>query len=420
MSFLDTIPALAGLTPLRRRILVGTVALVTVVELALAWSTAGTYDIAIWRSFAETVSRIGPIEIYSLDDAGLMVYNHPPLIGWWLTVVNAGSGLGVPFGFLIRLPSIASHVAAVFLILAMVTRRRPEHAWASAIAVAASPLLVIIAGFHGNNDPVMATLLLTSVWLLADRRAPALAGLAFSLAVSVKIIPLVVLPILLIVACAQGQPDPRPDSPPRSVFGALAPRDHLRRFVLGGLPVFVLLWVPPLVLATKGYLSHVMLYNGSGFPRQWGPYQFAEGLGLPQVLLDLYVRPGTYAVVLVCALLPAWLIRHTPDRAPLAVATSLSLLMLISPAWAAQYVAWIAAAVFLIAFRPALGFTIGAGAVYITLYIWWLGDVRPLTTGQIWVLAIGWIALVPVVVAGLRALARDRPPAPAAPRTIGA
>src|SRR5690606_13931565 len=139
----------------------------------------------------------------------------------------------------------------------------------------------------------------------------------------------------------------------------------------------LLLWAPPLVLATKGYLSHVMLYNGSGFPRQWGPYQFLQAVGLPQPLLDLYVRPGTYVVIALCALLPAWFIRRTPERTPLAVGTALSLFLLISPAWAAQYAAWVAAAVFLVALVPALGFTIGAGAVYITLYIWWEGDVRP-------------------------------------------
>jgi hypothetical protein len=396
----DSAPALSRLSPPRRLALAVVVIAVSGLELVLAWSTAGTYDVTIWESFAATVERVGPVRIYALDAAGLMVYNHPPLVGWWLMVVNGGSDLGLPFGFLVRLPSIIAHVFAVFLIFDMVRRRRPQWAWASALGVALSPLLAIIAGFHGNNDPVMATLLLASVWLLVDRRSPLPSGFAFSLAVSVKIIPLVALPILLVVAFRLG-------------------RRELGRFVLGGVPVFALLWVPPLVLATRGYLSHVMLYNGSGFPRQWGPYQFLHGLGAPQGLLDLYVRPGTYAIVLLCALLPAWLIRNTPQRAPLAVATALSLLMLISPAWAAQYVAWIAAAVFLISFLPAAAFTIVAGAVYVTLYLWWEGDVRPMTTGQIWVLSIAWLALVPVVVSGLRALVDGGRPATDPARRTG-
>src|SRR5690606_4282740 len=139
----------------------------------------------IWKSFAASAHTLGPVRMYAPDTVGLMVYNHPPLVGWWLLAVNALADLGIPFGFLIRVPSIAAHVASVFLVYDMVRRRRPGQAWASALAVALTPLLVIIAGFHGNNDPVMAAFLLASVWLLVDRRAPLLAGVAFSLAVSV-------------------------------------------------------------------------------------------------------------------------------------------------------------------------------------------------------------------------------------------
>src|SRR5262249_9148146 len=151
-----------------------------------------------------------------------------------------------------------------------VRRRRGESAGVVAgMVVALSPILLIIAGFHGNNDPVVAALLLAAVWLLVDRRAPVWAGFVFSLAGSGKVTPLVVLPILLVAALALS-------------------RRELIRFVLGGVPVFVLLWVPPLVVATKGYLSHVMAYNGSGFPRQWGIYEFLSIVHAPDWLLWLY------------------------------------------------------------------------------------------------------------------------------------
>src|SRR5690242_730798 len=71
------------------------VLLVTLVELAFAKKTHGTYDINIWQSFAATVDRVGPIKIYSLDSAGLMVYNHPPLVGWYLVLINAINHMGI-------------------------------------------------------------------------------------------------------------------------------------------------------------------------------------------------------------------------------------------------------------------------------------------------------------------------------------
>jgi hypothetical protein len=390
-----------------------TMAVVAIGELLLAWYTAGTYDITIFRSFADTVERVGPVDIYSLDEAGLMVYNHPPLVGWWLEAVGRVAALGVPFGFMIRLPSVLAHAASAYLVYDMVRRRTtPRRALVAGFGVALSPLLVIIAGFHGNNDPVVAVLLLASVWLLVDRRHPGWAGFAYSLAVSVKITPLVVLPILLVAAWALGR-DPSSTksdtSPDRSAPPKAGPFLNItvRRFALGGLPVAVVLWGPPLVLATNGYLRHVMAYNGSGFPRVWGPYQLLTSIGAPDLLLELYARPGTYLVALACALVPAWLIRYTPERLPAATALALSGFVLLSPAWATQYLAWIAAAVFLLELWPALLFTVGAGIVYLILYWQWRGDVRPLEPYQIPILFVAWLVLVPVVVLGIRALRRS-------------
>jgi hypothetical protein len=411
-----------GAAPTHHRLprpLLATVVVVAVFELILAWTTAGTFDVTIFRSFADTVRQVGPVDIYSLDSAGLMVYNHPPLVGWWLAVVSWVASLGVPFGFMIRLPSVVAHAASVYLVFDMVRRRATaRQALVAGFGVALSPLLLIIAGFHGNNDPVVAALLLATVWLLVDRRRPVWAGFAFSLAVSVKITPLVVLPILLVAAWALGRDpgtsenatSPARSAPPQkgTLLNSVMRNHQLRRFLLGGVPVFVVLWGPALVLATNGYLRHVMAYNGSGFPRVWGPYQVLKWLGAPEVLLNLYARPGTYLVALLCALVPAWLIRYTPHRLPAAVALSLSGFLLLSPGWATQYLAWIAAAVFLLELWPALVFTVGAGGVYLILYWQWRGDVRPLEPGQIPILFVAWLVLIPVVVLGMRALLPSR------------
>ena len=51
--------------------------------------------------------------------------------------------------------------------------------------MAVSPVLFVISGFHGNTDPVFVMFALLSVYLLSDRRAPALAGLSIAIALSV-------------------------------------------------------------------------------------------------------------------------------------------------------------------------------------------------------------------------------------------
>jgi hypothetical protein len=375
-------------------------------ELVVAWLTDGTPDIGIWKSFAESAQRVGPIDIYSLsvdgpDRAGLMVYNHPPLIGWWLQVVNGATVIGIPFAFMIRLPSVLAHAATALLVFEVLRVRVPAiTASRSGVLVALSPVLLTIAGFHGNNDPVMAMLTIAAVWLLVDRRHPALAGLAFALALSIKIpVPAIAAPLLLVAAWKLGRRD-------------------LLQFLLGTVPVALVLWLPVVALAGRGFVSHVLGYNGSGFPRQWGPYKFAEFIGVPDGILNFYSGPGTYLVLALAALLPAWLVLRTPAQAPAALGLCVSLFLLISPGWAPQYTSWAAAAVFFIEFWTATAFTLVAGTVYAVLYTWWAGwgmwkyaYVTTLTKGQMAVLGAAWLALAPCVVVGLRLLRRsDVPP----------
>jgi Predicted integral membrane protein len=370
---------------------------VFILELVLAWTTKGTFDVEIWQSFADSVRRVGPIDIYNLplEEAGPMVYNHAPLTGWWLVIVNGLASIGVPVGATVRTATTVAHLLTSFLILAIL-RPRVGETWAlrSAIAVALSPVLVIISGFHGNNDPSVALLTIASVWLLVDRRAPFLAGLAFAAAVSVKLIPVIALPLLLVAAWGVGR------------------ARTLLRLVLGGLTVVVLFWVPVLIWARDGFVTNVLGYDGSGFPRQWGFYQLGVSLEVPQRLLWIYEGKGTYLVLALCALVPAWAIRRQPERAPAALGLSMAMFLFLTPAWATQYGSYPAATIFLVEFWPALITTVVTGLIYVTLYIWWGGDVRTLTPPQYKLLFFAWASLVPVVVAGLRSFLWPRLPWP--------
>jgi hypothetical protein len=369
---------------------------VFLIDLYLASRTNGTYDVTIWRSFAASVARVGPIKIYSLPlgQAGLMVYNHPPLAGWWLVIVNALSHAGVDLGTTMRAATSVAHLITIYLVLAILRRRISER-WAllSAMAVAVSPVMIIISGFHGNNDPTVAMLTIATVYLLVDRRWPAAAGVAYSVAISIKIIPIIALPLLLVAAWALGR------------------RRDLFRFALGGLPVFVLFWVPVLIWARAGFLTNVLGYNGSGFPRQWGLYQGAKTAGVSQGLLDFYAGTGTYIVLALCALLPAWFIRRQPRRAPAALGLSMAMFLLLTPGWAFQYGVYAAAAVFFVEFWSALVVMAGSGAVYVAFYYHWRGDVQTLTHNQIPILFVAWLSMIPAVVVGLLAFLRRSEPA---------
>lgn len=399
-----TARALAGRMQRHRSALVLAVAVAAVLtgELIIAARTFGTADVLIFSTFADTVREAGPIHIYGLDQAGLNVYNHPPLVGRWLQLVNWATDRGASFSFMIRLPSVLAHAGTVLLVYAILRRRVSGRiALASALLVAVSPLLVILSGFHGNNDPVVAACTILAVYLLVDRRWPVLAGAAFSLAISIKIVPIIALPLLLVVAWRLGRG-----------------RDVLR-FVAGGLPLFAALWVPVLAADERGFVDHVLRYNGEGFPRVWGLYFLGEWTSTPSGVLTFYASYGSYLVLAIAAAVPAVLVRRTPRHAPAALGLAFSLFLTLTPSWAPQYTAWIGATVFLIEFWSATLFTVGVGAVYGYFYSYWngfkvwsVGNVAPPTPEQRPYLVLAWLCTVVTAVVGVRALMTAQPPRP--------
>jgi 4-amino-4-deoxy-L-arabinose transferase-like glycosyltransferase len=377
--------------------LVAVVLVVTTGELILAWTTFGTADVLIFSTFAETIRQTGPIHIYGLDQAGLNVYNHPPLVGWWLVVVNWATDLGLPFSFMVRLPSVLAHAGTVFLLYAVLRRRTSRRVTlASSVLVALSPMLIILSGFHGNNDPVVAACTILSVYLLVDRRWPTLAGIVFAIAISIKIVPVIALPLLLVAAW-------RLD------------RRALVRFVAGGVLLFVTVWVPVLLADGRGFVEHVLAYNGEGFPRVWGLYDVGEWTSIPGGVLAWYASAGAYLVLAIAALVPVLLVYRSPRLAPPALGLSFSLFLTLTPSWAPQYTAWIGATVFLIEFWSAAVFTVVVGSVYGYFYSYWngfrawsIGNVAPPTPEQRPYLTLAWVCTAATAVVGLRLLRRPR------------
>ena len=170
----------------------------------MAATTFGTNDVAYWGAFAFVVDHVGPIRVYG--EQFVEPYNHMPLAGWMLVLFNGLTGLGPDLGFWIRLTASLADVVTAYLVWQLVRQYRTDReASFAAAAVAASPLMIVVSGFHGNTDPVFVMLVLMAVYLLQLRGRPLGAGLAFGIAISLKLTPVVVLPWLLFLAVRQGR-----------------------------------------------------------------------------------------------------------------------------------------------------------------------------------------------------------------------
>jgi hypothetical protein len=257
-------------TPARTRAVLLALLGATLLKILWAWNSVGSVDAVLFFNFARGIEEHGLSPLYGMDEK----FNHTPLTGGFAVLLYRAAG-GVPavppqahavrsesdmqersavllrFAFLLRLASILADIAVVAGLLRWRAQlgNRPE--WWALILFAASPVSLMISGFHGNVDPVMVAALFFATVAAACGR-PVLCGLLFGLAANVKIVPIVLAPVFF--------------------FFWLA-RSGAWRFVLASGAVMLAGWSLPLLVCPKDFLHNVFGYGST-----WGVW------GLPYLL----------------------------------------------------------------------------------------------------------------------------------------
>ena len=361
-------------------------------KLLISVGTYGTQDIHTWIAFAQGVSQRGPVGVYEIDFGRLnnTLYNHPPLVGYYLEVLNTLSQWGIPVRVAIRAVSSAADVISGVLVFEILRRRTSLlRSTISGLAVAASPVLFVISGYHGNTDPVFIMLVLLGSFLMINKRMALLGGVALGLATGIKLVPIVVLPTI-------------------AVYLVRHHRDLLIRAVAGFAVTFTVTWGPTILTQWGGLQRSVLGYAGIN-DRPWGLVRFADGLGWSW-LSQFMIGPGRFIVVLLCALVPAALTWHRRELAIESVAMSLVAFLIFSPAFAVQYLAWAVAAAYLLDIWSATLYNLLGGLLLYQVYNHWNGGLpwfqmargQPFTPYQVALAAILWAVLISVLIRGAR------------------
>ena len=333
-----------------RRIVLAAAIVVCVGKLVLAATTFGTNDVGHWLDFLSGVRRAGPVGIYGIHFQHSF-YNHPPLMGYYLDLVGAFTHLGLSAQFTIRAVSSVADVASAIIVFEMVRRRRGiAEAVFAGVVVGASPVLIVISGFHGNTDPVFVMLTLLSVYLLADRASPAAAGTAMALAVGIKVVPVVAVPSLL-------------------VFAALSDRRTFVRYLGAMAGVSAVFWLPALSTHGSAVIHDVLGYAGVNH-HNWGLPRLMRSAGLSTGWID---GPGRFLVVAVCAVLPAVLVARCRGAVPQAVSLALAGFLALTPTYGNQYLVWGAATTVLLTTFGGTLYNILAGLLLLEVYNRWNG-----------------------------------------------
>jgi hypothetical protein len=358
----------------RRRRLILLIALIAFAcKLLMAATTFGTRDFWHWADFVAAIRSRGPVGIYAVHfDTSL--YNHPPGISYLLELVRFGEDNGISVNFSIRaLASLADVGTAVVVFELLRVKRSLDVASFAAGAVALSPILFIISGFHGNTDPIFVFFILLGLYLLTERNLAVPAGISLAIALSVKIVPVVVIGVLVLVAWRRG-------------------RAALLKFGAGFVATMAVIWLPALIGQPAGVGKNVLGYAGSGVS-QWGLTQIGHWFGDP-FWSRFLTGSGRFPLVLICAAVPAALYWWNRLDATEAVALALIGFLFLTPAFGTQYAAWGVAASYLLSIRWATLYNLGAGLLLFWVYTRWDG-------GLPWDFAHTWGMAKPEVVGAL-------------------
>ena len=158
----------------------------------------------------------------------------------------------------IRVVSSAADMISAVLVFEILRRRGSLlRSTFSSIAVATSPVLFLISGYHGQTDPLLVMLVLRGRFLIIDRRMALLGGVALALAIGVKLTPIVVLPTI-------------------AVYLVRHRSDLLVHATAGFGVTFAVTWGSAILQEWDALKQNVLGYTGIN-DRPWGLVRFADG-----------------------------------------------------------------------------------------------------------------------------------------------
>jgi hypothetical protein len=398
MDLATTSPAPTDRTARLRLVVLGVAVVATALKLLVAANTFGTNDVHSWISFSEGVRRWGPVDLYG--HPFFTQYNHPPLSGRMLVVINWLVDHGVSnIVFLIKVPASVADLVTALLVFELVRRLRPpREAAIAACLVVCSPALFVISAFHGNTDPVFVMFTLLAVYLLVVPRWAAAAGVSFALAISIKLIPIVLGPVLLVMLIRLGW-------------------KKLAAFGIGAALVFVPLWGPVVLRRWPEFKENVLGYDGVE-AREWGFHQFGVWSHVPTHWLDLFNSPGKFVVLLLSAGIPALIAWRRPHAVLPAAGLTMVLFLLLSPGFSMQYLVWPLAAAYLVGTWTTTAYNLAISAFILVVYSnwnqappwrWYEGVAVLFRPVDFVLMVISWVALLAVAVVGVVRMLR-RPP----------
>lgn len=319
----------------------------------LAYNSLGSNDIFIWHKFAQTIDKFGLPYMYD----HVPTFNHPPLMGYFAQgALHIAQVTGMPFEFIFKLNGVLADLLTMG-ILWKIWRTYDQHNALMAVAAFSVSLIAILIGaYHGNTNSLCMSLSLLAAYLYQQKR-PLASGLALALAINVKVVPILLIPVF--------------------VMSHHSWRDAARFFIglLAGLLPMGLFFIGHM----EGFVNNIFNYNS--IPDRWGIMLFLyEGAQNPAFkeagykFVDYYIANGRYVILGLVLLTSIWQFFTRERTLYEAVALSFAIFLIFAPGFGIQYLIYICPFLFAINVRWAVAYSclagVFAGMVY---YSFWSG-----------------------------------------------
>src|SRR5262245_21645187 len=178
-------------------------------KLTIAATTHGSTDILLFEAHVAKMQRDGMVALYRdgiatewcgpAEARPCPPFNHPPFMAYLLrawSVLEAASG--VPLRFWLRFTDAVADVGSLLVLGRLLRRRLGEiRTRAALVWFAVSPIAILISGFHGNTDPIFLFFALLAIDLVETARRPVwLGGAVLGIAMNIKIVPVLLVPVV--------------------------------------------------------------------------------------------------------------------------------------------------------------------------------------------------------------------------------
>ena len=351
-------------------IFIFTAAGVFILKAWMAFKTAGAADITVWKDFVLHIKECG-VCVY--ETGGLMQYpggsrlnpfNHPPFIIHFLRFVDLVSNAGgLRFETAFRLITSVIDVGSAAIVYKLLQRDGLFRPWSFLLYLLA-PATIIISGYHGNTDTVMIFFILLTA-LLIER--PLWAGVAFGMALSIKIVPIIFAPVLLLYVAR-----------------------NRRWFIAAAVATFLITSVPFLFESPLVVMREVLGYRG--FSGRWGWTLALFAVTGPGDLFRLITRIGTYLLLALITIFAVRMNRRSKPPLCFQLGFTAFLFLAFTPAWGTNYMPWPDPFAVAIGFAPALLYYLASGSLL--SYLYFINDDESTRlTGLCWiaVLLVWWL-----------------------------